>query len=139
MSIIAIRLQESRKGKGLTQKQLSELTGISEVMISQYERGIRSPKLTQLKKFADALNVTTNYLSGIDEEQIINDDGSSSTNLSFTTTVDELRNSIKEREIMRAYIEKFNELDSFGQELVKTVIDKEYERCVYAEEKDPNE
>ena len=47
---IGDNIKQLRLEKRLTQKKLSELTGISEVMISQYERGIRTPKNKNLKK-----------------------------------------------------------------------------------------
>lgn len=53
-----------RKEKGLTQKQLSQLTGISEVMISQYERNIRTPKNKNFSKLAFILDKTGSRLLG---------------------------------------------------------------------------
>ena len=47
-----------RKEKGITQKKLSELTGISEVTIRQYEAEKYKPKLEQVKKIAKALNTS---------------------------------------------------------------------------------
>ncbi len=54
---IGNNIKRLRIEKKLTQKKLSELTGISEVMISQYELGLRNPKLENLQKIAKALNV----------------------------------------------------------------------------------
>lgn len=48
--------------RGLTQKQLGELSGIHEVAIRKYELGKNLPKEEQLKKIADALNVNVNSL-----------------------------------------------------------------------------
>lgn len=48
--------------RGLTQKQLGELSGIHEVAIRKYELGKNLPKKEQLKKIADALNVNVNSL-----------------------------------------------------------------------------
>lgn len=137
MSIVSERIALARKKKKLTQKELSKITGISDVMISQYERGIRIPKLFQLKKFADALDVTTDFLSGIDEKTYKNKNDNEVTEISFTTTTDDLKKSLKNRSIINSYIEKFYDLDNYGQDLVITVIDKEYERCVNESDKDP--
>ena len=41
-----------RKEKGLTQKQLSELTGISQADISRIENGTRNPSLEMIKRLA---------------------------------------------------------------------------------------
>lgn len=51
-----------RTMRGLTQKQLGELSGIHEVAIRKYELGKNLPKKEQLKKIADALNVNVNSL-----------------------------------------------------------------------------
>ncbi len=61
MEEFSIRLKEIRKEKGFTQKELGELVGISEVMIGQYERGVRTPKIEMRKKLANALDVKLNY------------------------------------------------------------------------------
>ena len=59
----------ARKGKGLTQKQLSEKTGLAVVTIQQYERNLRQPKLENIKKIAEALDITPAYLMGWDKEE----------------------------------------------------------------------
>lgn len=62
------RIRELRKAKGLTQKQLGKLIDISEVMVGQYERGIRKPKYDKLKEIAVALGVHPNTLIENDTE-----------------------------------------------------------------------
>lgn len=57
-------IKKLRVEKKLTQKELSALTGISEVMISQYERGIRIPKNRNLRKLASVLDATGSILLG---------------------------------------------------------------------------
>ena len=52
-----MKLKELRKEKGLTQKELGAAIGISEVMIGQYERGVRTPKIEMREKIANALGV----------------------------------------------------------------------------------
>lgn len=51
-------IRKLRKEKGITQKKLSELTGIAEITIRQYEADKYSPKLQQAEKIATALEVT---------------------------------------------------------------------------------
>ena len=51
------RIREYRKQAGLTQKELGDRLGVSNVHIGQYERGLRNPRLPQLKKIADALDI----------------------------------------------------------------------------------
>ena len=59
---IGERIREFRKQAGLTQKELGERMGVSNVNIGQYERGLRNPRLPQLKKIADALNIPFDLL-----------------------------------------------------------------------------
>ena len=55
--VICIRLAEVRKSKGLTQEQLSVISGVSRVSIARYETGRVSPNLRIVQKLADALKV----------------------------------------------------------------------------------
>lgn len=52
MDDFSMKLKELRKEKGLTQKELGAAIGISEVMIGQYERGVRTPKIEMREKIA---------------------------------------------------------------------------------------
>lgn len=63
---IGSNIKQLRIEKKLTQKKLSELTGISEVMISQYERGVRIPKNKNLRKLASILDMSGNRLLNMD-------------------------------------------------------------------------
>lgn len=46
-----------RKERGLTQKQLSELTGISQADISRIENGTRNPSLEMIKRLATGMGM----------------------------------------------------------------------------------
>lgn len=46
-----------RKEKGLTQKQLSKLTGISQADISRIENGTRNPSLEMIKRLATGMGM----------------------------------------------------------------------------------
>ena len=48
---------KARKEKGLTQKQLSELTGISQADISRIENGTRNPSLETIKRLATGMGM----------------------------------------------------------------------------------
>lgn len=54
---IGERIKKARENAGLTQSELSAQLGIPYQSISQWERGIRNPKLNTLKKIAEALGV----------------------------------------------------------------------------------
>jgi len=58
------RLKMYREEKGLTQVQLSELTGITTRQIQKYEGGKARPRLDAADKIAKALNVSTDELLG---------------------------------------------------------------------------
>ena len=51
-------LVDSRISQNLTQKQLSERTGINQADISKLENGTRNPSLNMLKRLADGLDMT---------------------------------------------------------------------------------
>lgn len=56
-----------RKEKGLTQKELAKLSGLSEVSIINYEKGRRSPSAKILYQIANGLKVSIERLVGEDE------------------------------------------------------------------------
>lgn len=64
MKIKGSYIKELRTSKKLTQKQLAELSQISESMVSKIELGIKSTKIETLKKIANALSTTMDDLVG---------------------------------------------------------------------------
>lgn len=63
------RLKELRENKGITQRQLSEETGMSFQSISFYEHGEREPGVKALISLADYFNVSIDYLVGRSDER----------------------------------------------------------------------
>ena len=55
-------ISEIRKDKGIKQKELEEIIGVAKGTFSNYETGRFSPSYDMLKKIADALDVSTDYL-----------------------------------------------------------------------------
>lgn len=55
-------IKRYRKLLGLTQRELAEKCGLATGTIQQYELGKRKPKIEQLQKIANALNVPVKYL-----------------------------------------------------------------------------
>ena len=51
------RIRETRTAQGLSLEQLARLTGISAPALSLIETGKRDPRLTTLKRIAEALRV----------------------------------------------------------------------------------
>lgn len=87
------RLRQLRKEKNLTQKQLASLIGVQHAVISFYELGDRIPSPQIIKKLAVTLHVSSDYLLGIEKQDIINLDGlDESDKLVVRTLVETLRN-----------------------------------------------
>jgi len=62
------RLQQARERAGMTREELAEKVGKSYVTVGTWERGARKPKAEMLPVLASALNVSVDYLLGIDAE-----------------------------------------------------------------------
>lgn len=59
------RLARLRKARGYTQTELGELVGVSQRMVTYYERAADHPPTYLVPKLADALKVTTDELLGV--------------------------------------------------------------------------
>lgn len=59
-----MRIQEARERKNMRQKDLASRLGIAPNTLSQYETGKREPDFETLKRIADALDTSTDYLLG---------------------------------------------------------------------------
>jgi len=58
----AQRLRELRKNRNLSQTELGRLAGLHYTHIGRFERGTSRPSGDTLKRLADALGVTSDYL-----------------------------------------------------------------------------
>jgi transcriptional regulator with XRE-family HTH domain len=58
------RLRKAREHRGLSQGDLAQRTGLQPSAISHFETGTRKPSFDNLRRLADALEVTTDYLLG---------------------------------------------------------------------------
>ncbi|MCF6095633.1 helix-turn-helix domain-containing protein [Thermovorax subterraneus] len=56
------RLQELRKEKGISRKELARALQLSYSAIAKYETNVRKPDQETLKKIADYFDVTVDYL-----------------------------------------------------------------------------
>lgn len=61
---IGDRIRAVRKSKDLTQKELAKRLGISDVCVAQWECHKRNPTSDSLKKIANGLEVSVEYLLG---------------------------------------------------------------------------
>lgn len=104
--MIGDRIKERRIEMGLTQAQLSKLTGIKSTTISNYENNISSPNEENIFKFMEVLKCDANYLFEWDENH-----------------------EIKLTSSERKNIKKYRALDTYGKKSVDDLIGNEYERC----------
>jgi len=58
----AKRLKELRLNKKVSQTELGKIVGLHFTHISRYERGISQPTAEKIKRLAEFLGVTTDYL-----------------------------------------------------------------------------
>ena len=63
------RLVELRTEKGLSQKDAAADLGVSQALLSHYEKGIREYSLSFLCKAAEYYNVTTDYILGVTDSR----------------------------------------------------------------------
>ena len=64
MEVFRQRLRQLRERRGLTQRALGELCGLSKNVITHYECGDFGPTAHSLIALADFFNVSTDYLLG---------------------------------------------------------------------------
>ena len=66
---IGIRIRDFRESKGLTQKELAEIVGVQDAVISNWETGRNRPNVDVLKKLCTALNTSADELIGIKRKE----------------------------------------------------------------------
>lgn len=71
----AYRITSLRKDKGLSQKEVAMSLGVSQALLSHYEKGVRECGLEFVVRCADYFGVTTDYLLGRQDSKygLIND------------------------------------------------------------------
>ena len=60
-------LKQLREEKGITQKEIAKILGISQAAYSLYEKGQREPKYEMLEKIADIFDIRPSFLMGWDD------------------------------------------------------------------------
>jgi len=61
---IGERIKQARKAKGLKQKKLAEILEVNYTTISRWEKGEREPRIGDVQKLADALDISVSDLLG---------------------------------------------------------------------------
>lgn len=104
--MIGDKIKERRLELGLTQLQLSDLTGIKKNTISNYENNVSSPSEENIFKIMEALKCDANYLfEWFENEDLI---------LSASE---------------KTFVNQYRTLDNYGKEAVENILDIEYRRC----------
>lgn len=101
------RIKQLREKRGLIQEILAAELGITQQMLSKYERDITLIKVDILKKIAAYFNVTTDYLLGISEVKR------------------DLQGQMRMNETLDEYydlVEVYKELDKYDQEMIWSII-----------------
>lgn len=101
------RIKQLRENRGLIQEILASELGITQQMLSKYERDVLCIKVDVLKKIAEYFNVTTDYLLGISEVKR------------------DLQGQMKVNKTIDTYydlIEIYKGLDEYDQELVWSIM-----------------
>lgn len=101
------RIKLLREKRGLIQEILAVEIGITQQMLSKYEKDVTIIKVDVLKRLAEYFNVTTDYLLGLSDVKR------------------DLTGQIKINETLDEYydlIEVYKRLDIYDKELVWTLI-----------------
>lgn len=64
MKVLSTRLKELRKEKGYSQLDISRILSVSQAAVSNWETGDNEPDSEALKKLAEILEVSVDYLIG---------------------------------------------------------------------------
>ena len=101
------RIKQLREKRGLIQEILAAELGITQQMLSKYERDVTLIKVDILKKIATYFNVTTDYLLGVSDVKR------------------DLQRQMKMNETLDEYydlIEIYKDLDAYDKEMIWLII-----------------
>ena len=104
---MASRIKQLRENRGLIQEILASELGITQQMLSKYERDVLCIKVDVLKRIAEYFNVTTDYLLGVSEVKR------------------DLQGQMKVNKTLDTYydlIEIYKGLDEYDQEMVWSIM-----------------
>ena len=123
-SSFPIRLSDLRKEKKLSQKEAAADLGVSQALLSHYEKGIRECGLDFLMRASSYYDVTSDYLLGLtDSRHGLNDD-------IYTTNELTTDSKLKMKTLFRALISLCEKLTSSG-DAVENRLNEELLLSVY--------
>jgi len=123
--LLCEKIRYYRKQKGYSQEKLAEKTDLSKMSIRRYETGERQPRIEQLHRIAEALDVRIWDLLGMSKQDAVLMYGVEAWNTT-PYNIDELSSVIKKDIIyennLKQLTKAFNDLNNTGQkEAVKRV------------------
>ena len=93
-------IREARKKKGLMQRELGELLGMSDVGVAQWEKGLRNPRLETRQRIAKALDIdVTALMSDSEKEDYFDLFGTDAERVGFALVKLKERMEVKVREL----------------------------------------
>ncbi len=101
------RIKQLREKRGLIQEILAAELGITQQMLSKYEKDVTLIKVDILKKIAAYFNVTTDYLLGVSDVKR------------------DLQRQMKMNETLDEFydlVEVYKELDCYDKEMIWSII-----------------
>lgn len=108
------RIKQLRENRGLIQEILASELGITQQMLSKYERDVLCIKVDVLKRIAEYFNVTTDYLLGVSEVKR------------------DLQGQMRVNKTLDAYydlVEIHKGLDKYDQEMVWSIMQTVKKTC----------
>lgn len=108
------RIKQLRENRGLIQEILASELGITQQMLSKYERDVLCIKVDVLKRIAEYFNVTTDYLLGVSEVKR------------------DLQGQMKVNKTLDTYydlIEIYKDLDEYDQKMVWSIMQTVKKTC----------
>ncbi|HAU5069019.1 TPA: helix-turn-helix transcriptional regulator [Clostridioides difficile] len=122
MESLGDRIANLRKELDINQKELATKVGITEASLSRYENNLREPKSEIIVRLAKALETSTDYLLGInDNTNISKEDKLIIENLSVSEKTKKL-------------LEKIYSLEKEDREAIEKMIDNAYLKRFLKEE-----
>ncbi|MDL0341371.1 helix-turn-helix transcriptional regulator [Clostridioides difficile] len=122
MESLGDRIANLRKELDINQKELATKVGITEASLSRYENNLREPKSEIIVRLAKALETSTDYLLGVnDNTKISKEDKLIIENLSVSEKTKKL-------------LEKIYSLEKEDREAIEKMIDNAYLKRFLKEE-----
>ena len=61
------KIKEARRIKGWSQQKVADILGVTRACYSNYEQGIREPTIALLKSICGTLEISADYLIGLND------------------------------------------------------------------------